>query len=193
MGPLSRLEALVAAAAGVALAGLLVWAIVVGIDATVGAAVIAAAAGVAGAIYQRRWEKQQELARLHRAQMAPRYEELVSRFKKTEQDPDEVEQFFEEFSTSVLIYAPTEIVRAWLAFNRAYVPDDHRSLLLWEATMLRAIRRDLGHQDRKLPPGDLLRVYVTDLDAQLALWRQDGTLKPTRPPKPKQHWWEGRA
>jgi hypothetical protein len=174
---LSRL--LIAGLAAVLIA-LGVWAIVSGIDPTVAAAMVTAAVGLAGAIAQRRWEKRQELERLHRQEMTGLYEELITRFKTPDQDPAEVAAFFQRFGTQILIHGPGPIVEAWITWSRAYVPDDQRSLLKWEQ-MLFAIRADLGHDDSGLSPGDLLRVYVNDVDDQIAAWKTDGTLpKPTR-------------
>ena len=43
---------------------------------------------------------------------------------------------------------------------------DPTILLEWEK-VVRAIRADLGHDDSKLLPGDLLRVFVFDIDRVL--------------------------
>jgi hypothetical protein len=41
--------------------------------------------------------------------------------------------------------------------------DDITAVTAWEF-LLRAIRSDLGHDDSNLPPGELLRLFITDYD-----------------------------
>jgi hypothetical protein len=41
--------------------------------------------------------------------------------------------------------------------------DDKAAIAAW-GFLLRAIRSDLGHNDSDLPPGELLRLFITDYD-----------------------------
>ncbi len=150
--------------------GLGVWALVRGIDKdpAVVAALVTAAGTVVGLAFQRRWEKRRELDRLHRDEMGPLYEQLVETFKQADPSQNEAAnvEFFRRWSTKIIVHGPAPVVQAWLAWSRGFVADDAGNLLRWEQVLF-AIRADLGHDDSKLKPGDLLRIYINDIDEQL--------------------------
>lgn len=83
----------------------------------------AAAVAIGVAIYQRRWEKSQELGRLHREQMQPTYTELAETVKSIDefaQKPEEEQQtFFKQLGTALLLHAPSSVVRTWVAWLRS--------------------------------------------------------------------------
>jgi hypothetical protein len=139
------------------------------------AAAIAALGAVGVGVLQRRWEKSEEAARLHRDEMAPIYEDLVDRLKDLEKiaAQGQVEDFFKELTTKLLVHGSPQVIRAWLVWQRCGQQrneDDLRLLVAYER-VLRSIRADLGHDDSSLAPGDLLRIYVTDLDESLSKWQ----------------------
>jgi hypothetical protein len=154
------------------------WAVVEGIEhdpALVGS-LVTGLFGLLAAIAQRHWEKKQELERLHRAEMAPIYEELVDRLKRNpeEQAAAEAEnaEFFKRVTTNLIIHGSTNVIKAWLLWVRrgpSTDPEDLTMMLGYE-DILKAIRADLGHNDAGLAPGDLLRLYVNDIDEGLAKW-----------------------
>lgn len=70
--------------------------------------------------------------------------------------------FFTELKAKLLVLgADATVVRAFVAFKRAERSEDkpHAAELAYEA-LLRSIRRDLGHRDKRLPKGELLRVFT---------------------------------
>jgi hypothetical protein len=139
---------------------------------------LTAAAVVIGlAIYQRRWEKSQELERLHREQMSPTYTQLAETVKSIDEfaakPQAEQEAFFKQISTTLLLHAPSSVVRTWIAWMRSLggpFPDSLRA----QERLLRAIREDLGLKSAGLLPGDLIRLYLReeDTDEDRALWKQ---------------------
>jgi hypothetical protein len=132
---------------------------------------------IAAAVLQRRWEKQQELERLHREQMQPTYTKLAETVKTidefAEKPPEEQAAFFNELGTTLLLHAPSTVVRTWVAWLRSLGEPLPTSLRTQE-TLLRAIREDLGLKSDGLLPGDLIRLYVRedDTDEDRDLWRQ---------------------
>jgi len=71
----------------------------------------------------------------------------------------------------LLLGASSEMIRAfnsWQAETQAAEAGDNMlgAVEAYEKLLL-AIRRDLGHDDSKLPRWDLLRVFVNDLDDHL--------------------------
>jgi hypothetical protein len=173
----SRFLALIGLIAIIAAAGLFVWAFVEAVRAepavvgSVGVAVI----GVAGVVLQQRQAEQARLRGAHRDRMSPVYDELlkviwskVSGMQAEELDP-EVEAFFRDLKARQLtLGASSAMVQAfnqWTEITKtaAEADDSKAAVATWEL-LLRAIRSDLGHKDSDLPPGELLRLFITDYD-----------------------------
>jgi hypothetical protein len=138
----------------------------------------AAAVAIGVAVFQRRWEKSQELERLHRDEMAPIYERLIETVKTIDefaQKPAEEQQaFFRATSTALLLHGPSPVVRAWVAWNQLLGVQPVSVPIRAQENLLRAIREDLGHDNSSLQPGELLRLYLNeeDTDEDRALWRE---------------------
>lgn len=137
----------------------------------------AAAVVIGVAIYQRRWEKSQELERLHREQMQPTYTKLAETVKTidefAEKPPEEQAAFFNQLGTTLLLHAPSTVVRTWVAWLRS-LGEPLPGPLRTQETLLRAIREDLGLKSDGLLPGDLIRLYVREEDTEedRELWKQ---------------------
>jgi hypothetical protein len=173
----SRLQALLGMVAVVAVAGLLVWAFVEAVRAepAVAGSVAVAVIGVGGVVWQQRQTEQARLREAHRDRMSPVYDELlkviwskVSGVQAEEIDP-EVEAFFRDLKARQLtLGASSAMVQAfnqWTEATQVAVEsgDNKAAVAAWEF-LLRAIRSDLGHNDSDLPPGELLRLFITDYD-----------------------------
>jgi hypothetical protein len=121
------------------------------------------------ALLQRRWEKRQELERLHREQMTPLYKQLVETVKDIQtfaQKPEnEQEAFFKDLATKLILNGPTPIVKAWNGWQLAtqVAPESAVALVAYEDLLL-AIREDLGHDNSGLGRGELLRLFVNEED-----------------------------
>jgi hypothetical protein len=168
-----RLSSLVGFLGALAIIGVAAWAVVRGIDKDPGVVgpFATALGAVAVVLVQRNREKRQELEKAHREQMAPIYEELVTKLK----DYDATKQasnikFFKSAQTKLLLYGPTPVLKAWIAWLRTGTSNDleNPALLLAYERLLVAVRADLGHDNAGLEPGDLLRVYVNDIDDAMA-------------------------
>lgn len=117
----------------------------------------------------RTMDKRAELKQAHREQMAPMYRELIERVRTVEQDPEAASTFWKDFSVRMTLYGPPEVIKAQLALSRqieanAGLLEPSIPTMLRLEQLYRAIRADLGHNDRSLGQGDLLRLYITDLD-----------------------------
>jgi hypothetical protein len=173
----NRFYALIGWTATVAVTALVIWAFVEAVRAepavvgSVGVAVI----GVAGVVWQQRQTERARLREAHRDRMSPVYDELlkviwgkVSSMQTEEIDP-EVEAFFRDLKARQLtLGASSAMVQAfnqWTEATKAAAEagDNQAAVAAWEL-LLRAIRRDLGHKDSDLPPGELLRLFITDYD-----------------------------
>jgi hypothetical protein len=176
---MKRIGSFLAALVGVAIVVIAIGGLVYGVieDPAVVGPLTAAAVAIGVAIYQRRWEKSQELGRLHREQMSPIYEELAETVKSIDEfvaKPEEEQQaFFKQLSTKLLLHGPSSVVRTWVAWIRSLGGPIPTSLRAQE-DLLRAIREDLGLKSAGLLSGDLIRLYVReeDTDEDRALWKQ---------------------
>jgi hypothetical protein len=117
---------------------------------------------------QYRWDK-----------IAPTYKEFVSLLRRLAKHskvgaeggeaPPDLLDFMGEFSDLLLLWGSPEVIKAWVEMNRhleAGYEDDREVIVDW-ASMLLAIRKDLGHGDRRLDKRDLLKVTITDIDQHL--------------------------
>lgn len=138
----------------------------------------AAAVAIGVAVFQRRWEKSQELERLHREEMSPIYEQLIETVKTIDefaQKPAEEQQaFFRDTSTALLLHGPSPVVQAWVTWNRVLGAQPVSVPIRAQEKLLLAIREDLGHDNSSLQPGELLRLFVNeeDTDEDRALWQE---------------------
>lgn len=173
----NRFYALMGWIATVGVTALVFWAFIEAVRAepavvgSVGVAVI----GVAGVVWQQRQTEQARLREAHRDRMSPVYDELlkviwgeVGSIQTEEIDP-EVEAFFRDLKARQLaLGASSTMVQAfnqWTEATQTAVGfgDNQAAVAAWEF-LLRAIRSDLGHKDSDLPPGELLRLFITDYD-----------------------------
>jgi hypothetical protein len=173
-----RLQMFIGLVVAIAAIGLAAWGFIEAVKAepAVVGSIGVAAVGVLGVVWQQR---QSERARLHEAnrdRMTPIYYELLGTiFKKIGegegvQGPDpETEAFFRDLKArQMMLGASSEMVAAFNAWQQTTAElheqgNDQGAVLAWEV-LLRAIRKDLGHQDSDLPAGELLRLFITDYD-----------------------------
>jgi len=159
-----------AIAIGVVLLG--AWALIRGVEAdpSVVGSLATAFAAVLVVVLQRNREKTQELEQSHREKMIPIYEEVLIAIRDSaDRDEAENEDLFKQLQTRLLLYGPAPVIREWLIWRKLGEEMDEPGLALvlgWER-VLRAIRADLGHDDSVLQEGDLLRVFINDLDVAL--------------------------
>jgi hypothetical protein len=114
------------------------------------------------------------LREAHRDRMTPVYHELLKLVwqqagQESQEPAEEVAEFMRDLKARQLILgAPREMIRAFNRWEReakaAQEKDDNIALVFAWEELLRAMRRDLGHDDSGLPRGELLRVFMDDID-----------------------------
>jgi hypothetical protein len=173
-----RIQVLIRLILCVGIGGLLMWAFVEAVQAepavagSIGVAVI----GVLGVVWQQSQSEQARLREANRDRMTPIYYELLGTiFQKVGSDDDgshpdpETEAFFRDLKArQLMLGASSEMVVAFNSWQATTAElhekgDDAGAVMAWEM-LLRAIRKDLGHQDSDLPGGELLRLFITDYD-----------------------------
>lgn len=175
----TRLLQLIVWIAVAALAGLVVWAFIEAVKAepAVVGSVATAVVGLFGLLWQQRRSEEARLREAHRTRMTPVYDDLLKMFLDnigTGSGIDaEAEDFMKDLKgRQLLLGASTEMIRAFNDWQRSAVAaqaEDNAvtAIFAWE-DLLRAIRRDLGHNDSDLQRGELLRVFITDIDEHAA-------------------------
>lgn len=116
-----------------------------------------------------------------REKKIPVYEELIGFMlrvvmgSKTGDAPSEEEilRFFGSFTQRLMVWGGDEVLKAWVEFRRASVgghdaPHHSYRLMLRYEEVVTAIRRDLGHRNFGLKPGDVLGLFVNDVDEVLS-------------------------
>ena len=154
------------------------------LDSGIAVAIIAAAATVfvsvlsivIGKVYESRALIQKE----HREKKIPVYEDLIKfMFRvlmgtKTGDIPSEKEmiEFMSGFTQRMMVWGSDDVLYAWVQWRRVLTNEADlkanpmKLILLYEKLIL-AIRRDLGHNNKGLKTGDVLALFVNDIDQHL--------------------------
>jgi hypothetical protein len=172
----ARIRTLFALATSIAIVGLFAWAFIEAVQAepAVVGAVATAVIGVAGVIWQQRQSEKARLREAHRDRMTPAYHALLKRVwqqagQESQEPPEKVAEFMRDLKARQLVLgAPREMIQAFNRWEReakaAQEKGDNIALVFAWEELLRAMRRDLGHDDSGLPRGELLRVFMDDID-----------------------------
>jgi len=155
------------------------------LDSDIAVAIIAAAAtafvSVLSIVLGKAFESRAILRREHRERKIPVYEDLIKFMfrilmgSKTGEVPTEKEmlEFMSDFNQRIMVWGADDVLAAWVRWRRAATdPADLKAhpmnlMLLYEKVIL-TIRRDLGHNNRNLDTGDILALFINDIDQQLA-------------------------
>ena len=156
------------------------WVVFASLQKEVAAAIIVASATVlvsvlsvvVGKYYERKRSIEQEL----RQKKIPMYEEFI-RFwfdlfmsdKLTGEPMKEKRmlEYFNTFTQKLMVWGSDEVVNIWSNYRRGIpvtpsASDALHSMLEFEK-LLAAIRKDLGHNNRNLKEGDLLGLFINDM------------------------------
>lgn len=144
------------------------------------AAVIAGSATVLISVFSLIWSARQQIFREiqaeHRKQKSEIYEEFIqflfdallsNKLGKPAVDEQKMAEYFAKFNQRMIVWGSDEVMKEYILFrarsaNAANLPPK-KMLQTWEQ-LLYAIRRDLGHNNKDLDEGDLLRLFINDYD-----------------------------
>ncbi|MGY4992318.1 hypothetical protein [Streptomyces sp. 900105245] len=157
-----------------------------GVNPTVAAAAVTAMATVlvtvATLVIGRYIERRKSVEAEIRASKIPVYTRLVSGLMRTVMNPDssnanEVAQFLQEITPDLIAWASDDVLLAWSKFKREVQFLEAEDTIFRFEELLSAIRRDFGHGGRQVKEGDLLALFINDIDDQLTRRRaQRGVL-----------------
>jgi uncharacterized protein YneF (UPF0154 family) len=126
------------------------------------------------------YESRERIQNQHRERKIPIYEELLQFLFRTINGakignaPSEKEtmEFIHSFNQKMMVWGADGVVSAWVRWLREISNTESMkkapfaALALYE-DLIFAIRRDLGHKNKALKRGDLLRFFVNDIDQYL--------------------------
>lgn len=137
---------------------------------------VAAVTVVLGKLYEARAIIQKE----HRDRKAPIYEALIKFLMrivmsvKTEKPITESEmmEFLEDFNQRVMVWGSDGVLAAWVkwrsyAINQDMMKTNPLGLMFLYEEVIYQIRRDLGHSNVGLKRGDILKLFINDIDNHL--------------------------
>lgn len=154
------------------------------LDSDIAVAIIAAAAtafvSVLSIVLGKVYESRALVHREHREKKVPVYEDLIKfMFRilmgaKAGGTPSEGEvlAFMSDFNERIMVWGSDDVLAAWVKWRRAVTSgadvnaNPMKIMLLYEQLIL-TIRRDLGHKNKDLGTGDVLALFVNDIDQVL--------------------------
>jgi len=76
----------------------------------------------------------------------------------------------QELTPDLIIWGTDDVIAGWVEFRKAAAnpnKDDPMEIMLVFEAFMSAIRKDLGHKDDLLKKGDLLKIFINDIDKHL--------------------------
>ena len=147
------------------------------LDSDIAVAVIAGAAtvfvSVLSVILGKIYERRAAVDREHRERKVPVYEDLMQFMFRVlmsdklgkEVSEQEMIEFISSFNQRMMVWGSDEVLKAWSQWRRKAGNGGEPFALMFEyERLILAIRADLGHRNKNLSPGDILGLFVNDID-----------------------------
>jgi len=158
--------------------------ILTSLNSDIAVAIIAAAAtvfvSVLSIVLGKAYESRIIIQKEHREKKIPVYEDLIKFMfrilmgEKTNDKPTEQEiiDFMSHFTQRIMVWGSDDVLVAWVKCRRAAIDEEDikknpmKLMILYENLIL-TIRRDLGHKNKNIGEGDVLALFVNDIDQYL--------------------------
>lgn len=161
-----------------------------GVDPTVAAAAVAGAStvivSVATLVMGRVFERRKAIEAEMRERKIPVYSRLVSGLmgmllegNRSDQSTN-AENLFRELTPELMTWASDNVLVAWSRFKRGIGDNPSEEAVFNFEKVLMAIRKDYGHGGKGVAEGDLLGLFINDIDEQLA--RRNRAIPPNEGP-----------
>jgi hypothetical protein len=158
------------------------WKVFFGLQKEVAAALVAASATILVSVFSvtgaKYYERKRAIEQDLRQRKIPIYEDFIKflfRLIGSEKIGDkpmtekEMQEFFIEFTQKLMIWGSDEVVIQWSKYRRASIKNsengqaDFNNMFDLENLLL-AIRKDTGHKNKNLKKGDLLGLFINDIE-----------------------------
>jgi hypothetical protein len=147
------------------------------VAATVIVGIVTASTSVFAVIKAKQAEHRRDIENELRKQKAPIYEDFASfLFKvlmsaKTDENVSEEEmlQFVVNFNRRLIVWGADSVIKEWSVFKGLHEVSNSPPAMTLIAIerILYAIRADMGHKNKGLGQGDLLAIFVNDVNSYL--------------------------
>jgi hypothetical protein len=99
--------------------------------------------------------------------------------KVTKPTEDETLDFFASITPRLIVYGSNSVIKRWgkLRINLEGSQDGVAVMFNYEG-LLKAMRKDVGHGSFTIQDGDILRLFVNDVDEEMAKLKQKARVKP---------------
>ena len=153
---------------------------------TITVAFITGFVSIVAIILQRIWEKKYKNEQEIREKKLPIYQKLINEFSyffynnpslKTEKEREIFQQkkidrlikFIIDNNGEIITWASDEVLKEWSLFRKYALSNENQGMDLMFQTekIFYAIRHDLGHKNKNLERGDILRLFINDIDEVL--------------------------
>lgn len=128
---------------------------------------------VLGKIYEVKYQVRQDI----RQKKIPIYEELINFMQRTfanerlkvKPSEEELWKFFLEWQQKLMIWGSDAVLTDWIKWRRvtSKLNGGTESVFLYEQLVFK-IRQDLGHKNKNLKQGDVLSLFINDIDQYLS-------------------------
>jgi hypothetical protein len=154
------------------------WSAFIQLNPTIAAGLLAAVAtvlvSVVSVLYAKHLEQKLTIRREHREKKIPVYEDLIAfifrvmysyKDGSSSMPAEEMIETHSRLTQKAIIWASDDVIKAFHKFRVASLEADTNKLGIALAVeeLFLAIRRDLGHKNRGLYTGQLLRLFINDL------------------------------
>jgi energy-coupling factor transporter transmembrane protein EcfT len=158
-----------------------------GVASAIAAGFFALLVSIGGVLFTRMAERRKAAEEQIRQQKTPIYEDLIERLflqlnsvsDTGEVDTDATAQLFARLTPKLIIWGADDVVVAWSRWRRGLTSGTIAGMdVMFEfESVLKAIRKDLGHSGANVGRGDLLGLFINDVDDHLST-RPQAHLKP---------------
>lgn len=162
----------------------LLWKGLSSIGSEVAAALITASAtilvSVFVTVYNKRWDRNRQIKEKQREKKIPAYEDfskfvfqiLLATKMDEEISEEKMMESMMEFIHHIIIWGSDDFIQSFGEWKTEIQGSDDTQAsplgqLAFFEDLILAMRRDLGHEDEEFERGDLLRLFITDIDDYL--------------------------
>lgn len=150
---------------------------------TITVAIITGFLSIVAIIIQRIWEKRYNKEQEIRKNKLPVYQKMINEFSnffyndpslKTEKEKQKFQEekinklvkFVADNNGELITWASDEVLKEWSLYRKIALSKEDQGMKLMFQTekLFYAIRKDLGHKNKNLVTGDILRFFVNDID-----------------------------
>lgn len=140
-------------------------------------------ASIVSTVIQKRSEQELNIQIEHRKNFGPIYEEFINnvlirvlladKLGKKPLSQTDLVKVIADFTRDILVWGSNDVLNAYQDFRKlgnlgSNIADDDKFKLVYAMEdLILAMRKDLGHSNKGLNRGDILRLFVNDIDNYL--------------------------